>query len=94
METDMPPANRARERLVAAIRELDVVKRRKVKNSSTYLLYYAYSLSIKDLIDQLDRIGLLLRQLFGVLGGSPDEFEGRLSSCLTSLSVYISLSDA
>lgn len=43
----LPPARLARNRLVAAIRELEVVKRRQVKHSSTYLLYFAYALAMR-----------------------------------------------
>lgn len=43
----LPPLQQARERLVEAVRQLDVVKKRQVKYSSSYLLYFAYVLAIK-----------------------------------------------
>jgi hypothetical protein len=44
----LPPAAAARQRLVDAIRSLEVVQRRAVKNSSTYLLYYSYVRSLRS----------------------------------------------
>jgi hypothetical protein len=69
----LPPASQARRRLVEAIRELDVVKRKTVKNSSTYLLYYSYCLAMEDLIDHLEECGTLMQGLFGVLGQDFEE---------------------
>lgn len=43
----LPPVRQARERLVEAVRHLEVVKKRQVKYSSSYLLYFAYVLAIK-----------------------------------------------
>lgn len=65
----MPPASAARLRLVEAIRELDVVKRRAVRGSSTYLLYFAYSLAMLNIVNNLDTIGRVVQELYGVVGG-------------------------
>ena len=65
----LPPASAARLRLVEAIRELDVVKRRAVRGSSTYLLYFAYSLAMLNIVNNLDTIGSVVQELYGVVGG-------------------------
>lgn len=70
-----PPAGQCRARLLDRIRELPVVKRRAVRGSSAYLLFYSYALAMKDVIDQLDSLGRLTQQNFGVWGGSVDDFE-------------------
>ncbi len=36
--------------------DLPVVKRRAVRGSSAYLLFYSYALAMKDVIDQLDAL--------------------------------------
>lgn len=46
----LPPAGRARERLIEKIRQLPVVKRRLVKGRSDYLLYFAYSIAMKTVV--------------------------------------------
>lgn len=70
-----PPAGQCRARLLERIRELPVVKRRAVRGSSAYLLFYSYALAMKDVIDQLDALGRLTQQNFGVWGGSVEDFE-------------------
>lgn len=70
-----PPAGQCRSRLLERIRELPVVKRRAVRGSSAYLLFYSYALAMKDVIDQLDALGRLTQQNFGVWGGSVEDFE-------------------
>ncbi|SPO23047.1 related to BRE4 - protein involved in endocytosis [Ustilago trichophora] len=70
-----PPAGQCRTRLLQRIRELPVVKRRAVRGSSAYLLFYSYALAMKDVIDQLEMLGRLTQQNFGVLGGSVEDFE-------------------
>lgn len=42
-----PPASQCRQRLLEKIRELPVVKRRAVRGSSAYLLFYSYALAMK-----------------------------------------------
>lgn len=66
----LPPAEEARKAVLEKIRQLPAVKRRAIRGSSEYLLYFAYALSMKDLIHKLDEIGLIAQQLFGVMGGS------------------------
>jgi len=47
MPAYLPPAAEARERLVARLRDLDIVRRRLVRGGSESLLYYAYTTSMK-----------------------------------------------
>ncbi|SNX83328.1 related to BRE4 - protein involved in endocytosis [Melanopsichium pennsylvanicum] len=70
-----PAAGQCRARLLDRIRELPVVKRRAVRGSSAYLLFYSYALAMKDVIDQLEGLGRLTQQNFGVWGGSAQDFE-------------------
>uniref|UniRef100_V5ER14 Uncharacterized protein n=2 Tax=Kalmanozyma brasiliensis (strain GHG001) TaxID=1365824 RepID=V5ER14_KALBG len=80
-----PPAGQCRLRLLDRIRELPVVKRRAVRGSSAYLLFYSYALAMKDVIDQLDALGRLTQQNFGVWGGSVDDFERHFVSSAESV---------
>ncbi|GAA5929392.1 hypothetical protein JCM3775_002329 [Rhodotorula graminis] len=66
----LPPAAEARQRLVARLRDLDIVRRRLVRGGSESLLYYAYTTSMKDVISQLNDIGASFQRLFGIIGGS------------------------
>lgn len=43
----LPPAEHARQRLVEAIRGLDVVKRRSVRGGGRHLLFFAYALAMQ-----------------------------------------------
>ena len=43
----LPPAEDSRDRLVAAIRQLDVVKRRSVRGGGRHLLFFAYALAMQ-----------------------------------------------
>lgn len=52
-----------------------MVKRRAVRGSSAYLLFYSYALAMKDVIDQLDGLARLTQENFGVWGGSVQDFE-------------------
>ncbi|KAK9704585.1 hypothetical protein K7432_010102 [Basidiobolus ranarum] len=71
----LPPANEARQRLVARIRELPVVKMRHVYgNDAHYIFYYAYVLVLEDVIREIDKIGTYMKLLFGCVGGA--QFEG------------------
>ncbi|KAF9237441.1 Fusaric acid resistance protein-like-domain-containing protein [Melanogaster broomeanus] len=63
----LPPAEKARERLVDAIRKLDVVKHRDVK-LSRQLLFFAYALTMKGVTGELDYLGHTLQDAFGVIG--------------------------
>ncbi|GJJ06194.1 hypothetical protein Clacol_000383 [Clathrus columnatus] len=70
----LPPAEKSRQELVSAIRNLEVVKTRDVKGSR-HLLYFAYALMMKGVIKELDFLGKTLQEAFGVLGGSTQAFE-------------------
>jgi len=70
----LPPAEKSRQRLVDAIRRLDVVKNRDVKGSRQ-LLYFAYALMMQGVIRELDYLGHTLQTAFGVIGDSPEEFD-------------------
>ncbi|KAJ8295574.1 putative membrane protein [Rhodotorula toruloides] len=66
----LPPAEQARERLVAKLRDLEVVKRRLVRGGSESLLYYAYTTSMQDVIAPLDLLGAIFQRLFGIIASS------------------------
>lgn len=59
---------------VDAIRRLDIVKNREVKGSRQ-LLYFAYTLMMQGVIQELDFLGRTLQNAFGVIGESPGEFD-------------------
>ena len=61
-------------RQVDAIRKLDVVRNRDVKGSR-HLLFFAYALTMKAVIQELDYLGRTLQDAFGVIGQSRDAFE-------------------
>ncbi|GMK57518.1 hypothetical protein CspeluHIS016_0403520 [Cutaneotrichosporon spelunceum] len=63
----LPPAEAARERLVDAIRELDVVKQRRVSRGGRHLLFFAYALAMQEVINELDYLGGLLQDAYGVI---------------------------
>ncbi|KAG8214183.1 hypothetical protein J3R82DRAFT_10972 [Butyriboletus roseoflavus] len=65
----LPPAEKARERLVDAIRKLDVVKNREV-HASRQLLFFAYALTMKGVTQELDYLGHILQDAFGAIGQS------------------------
>jgi hypothetical protein len=66
----LPPAEAARERLVDAIRDLDVVRRRSVRAGGRHLLFFAYALAMQEVIAELDFLGRLLQDAFGVISQS------------------------
>ncbi|KAJ6538778.1 Fusaric acid resistance protein-like-domain-containing protein [Mycena vulgaris] len=70
----LPPAEASRQRLVAAIRKLDVVRNRDVKGSRQ-LLFFAYALTMKGVTMELEALGHTLQNAFGVIGQTPEEFE-------------------
>ncbi|KAG6336645.1 hypothetical protein ID866_2452 [Astraeus odoratus] len=70
----LPPAEEARESLVDAIRQLDVVKNREA-NASRQLLFFAYALTMKGVTQELDSLGRTLQDAFGVIGQSAEEFD-------------------
>jgi len=70
----LPPAAKSQQRLVDAIRNLDVVKSRDVKGSRQ-LLFFAYALTMKGVIQELDFLGKTVQEAFGVIGEGLEEFE-------------------
>ncbi|KAH9893586.1 Fusaric acid resistance protein-like-domain-containing protein [Cubamyces lactineus] len=70
----LPPAENSRQRLVDAIRKLEVVRSREVKGSR-HLLFFAYALTMKAVIQELDYLGRTLQDAFGVIGQSREAFE-------------------
>lgn len=70
----LPPAAKSQQRLVDAIRNLDVVKNRDVKGSRQ-LLFFAYALTMKGVIQELDFLGRTVQEAFGVIGEGLEEFE-------------------
>ncbi|KAF9792510.1 Fusaric acid resistance protein-like-domain-containing protein, partial [Thelephora terrestris] len=70
----LPPAAESQQRLVDAIRNLDVVKNRDVK-ASRQLLFFAYALTMKGVIQDLDFLGRTVQEAFGVIGEGLEEFE-------------------
>ncbi|EIW83515.1 hypothetical protein CONPUDRAFT_81418 [Coniophora puteana RWD-64-598 SS2] len=69
----LPPAEQARQRLVEAIRQLDVVKNRDAK-ASRQLLFFAYALTMKGVTQELEFLGRTLQEAFGVIGQTSEEF--------------------
>ncbi|KAG7098252.1 hypothetical protein E1B28_000214 [Marasmius oreades] len=70
----LPPAEESRQRLVDAIRRLEIVRNRDVKGSRQ-LLFFAYALTMKGVTQELKNLGRTLQEAFGVIGQSPEEFE-------------------
>ncbi|KAF8798745.1 hypothetical protein BYT27DRAFT_7122602 [Phlegmacium glaucopus] len=70
----LPPAEKARVRLVDAIRKLDIVKNRDVK-VSRQLLFFAYALTMKGVTMELEFLGRTLQDAFGVIGQTAQEFD-------------------
>ncbi|KAI0076130.1 hypothetical protein K474DRAFT_1663382 [Panus rudis PR-1116 ss-1] len=70
----LPPAEPSRQRLVDAIRKLDVIKNRNVRGSR-HLLFFAYAITMRGVIHELDYLGKTLQEAFGVIGGSTEAFE-------------------
>ncbi|KAJ6488997.1 Fusaric acid resistance protein-like-domain-containing protein [Mycena sanguinolenta] len=70
----LPSPEASRQRLVAAIRTLDVVRNRDVKRSRQ-LLFFAYALAMKGVTVELETLGRTLQNAFGVIGQTPEEFD-------------------
>ncbi|KAK8854671.1 hypothetical protein IAR55_003410 [Kwoniella newhampshirensis] len=66
----LPPAEKARQRLVVAIRSLDVVKRKSVRGGGRHLLFFAYALAMQEVIVELEYLGTMLQDAFGVISQS------------------------
>ncbi|TYJ52312.1 hypothetical protein B9479_007098 [Cryptococcus floricola] len=73
----LPPAESGRQKLVHAIRSLDVVRKRSVEGGGRHLLFFAYSLAMQEVIAELEHLGTMMQDAFGVIPhGSAEEFEG------------------
>lgn len=70
----LPPAEKARQQLVTAIRNLDVVKNREI-TGSRQLLYFAYALTMQGITKELDFLGRTSQDAFGVIGQGTEVFE-------------------
>ncbi|KAI0250127.1 Fusaric acid resistance protein-like-domain-containing protein [Lactifluus subvellereus] len=70
----LPPAEKARQQLVEAIRSLNVVRNRDIKGSRQ-LLFFAYALTMKGITQELDFLGRTSQDAFGVIGQSTEVFE-------------------
>ncbi|KAF8269290.1 Fusaric acid resistance protein-like-domain-containing protein [Lactarius quietus] len=70
----LPPAEKARQQLVTAIRNLDVVKNREIRGSRQ-LLYFAYALTMQGITQELDFLGRTSQDAFGVIGQGTEVFE-------------------
>ena len=70
----LPPAEKSRQKLVAAIRQLEVVKNRQVKGSRQ-LLFFAYAITMKGVTEEVEKLGKMLQDAFGVIGESAEAFD-------------------
>ncbi|KAH8993429.1 Fusaric acid resistance protein-like-domain-containing protein [Lactarius akahatsu] len=82
----LPPAEQARQQLVTAIRNLEVVKNREIKGSRQ-LLYFAYALTMQGITQELDFLGRTSQDAFGVIGQSTEVFENMFRDDTTSSSL-------
>ncbi|WVR09502.1 hypothetical protein IAU60_006570 [Kwoniella sp. DSM 27419] len=72
----LPQAERARQTLVDAIRGLEVVRRRSVRGGGRHLLFFAYATAMQEVIAELDYLGALMQEAYGVISQStPEGFE-------------------
>ncbi|KAF5374581.1 hypothetical protein D9757_010158 [Collybiopsis confluens] len=70
----LPPAEESRVELVNAIRNLNIVRKRDVKVSKQ-LLFFAYAMAMRGVTNELEVLGGILQDAFGVIGKSREEFE-------------------
>ncbi|KAH9017314.1 Fusaric acid resistance protein-like-domain-containing protein [Lactarius pseudohatsudake] len=82
----LPPAEQARQQLVTAIRNLEVVKNREIRGSRQ-LLYFAYALTMQGITQELDFLGRTSQDAFGVIGQSTEVFENMFRDDTTSSSL-------
>ncbi|WVF67567.1 hypothetical protein IAT40_002325 [Kwoniella sp. CBS 6097] len=69
----LPPAEQARQTLVQAIRNLDVVRRRSVRGGGRHLLYFAYATAMQEVIAELNYLGMMMQEAYGVISQSTTE---------------------
>lgn len=72
---------------VNAIRKLDVVRSREVRGSRQ-LLFFAYALTMKGVTVELENLGRILQDAFGVIGQTPQEFDSLFVSSEESSNPY------
>ncbi|KAJ2931494.1 hypothetical protein H1R20_g5603, partial [Candolleomyces eurysporus] len=70
----LPPAEKSRQKLITAIRQLEVVKNRDVKGSRQ-LLFFAYAIAMKGVTEGVEKLGRMLQSAFGVIGDSSESFD-------------------
>lgn len=64
----LPPARKAWESLITRLRQLPVVKSKKIlEKDHVYLFYYAYVTVLEDIIRELDKLGANMTLLFGAI---------------------------
>ncbi|KAL1921246.1 uncharacterized protein VTP21DRAFT_10962 [Calcarisporiella thermophila] len=69
----LPPARQSWRKLIHRIRSLPVVKKRVLLHDDQhYIFYYAYAVAMRDVIRELDNLGVKMGELFGV---SPVKFD-------------------
>lgn len=62
----LPNAAKAREKFITSLRKLPVVQQGLFHNMKLdFIYYYAYTLAMKDLIHELEKMGVTLKELFG-----------------------------
>ncbi|WRT68516.1 uncharacterized protein IL334_005492 [Kwoniella shivajii] len=72
----LPPAEEARQKLIDAIRSLDVVKKRSVRGGGRHLLFFAYATSMQEVIAELGYLGEMMQEAYGVISQSTsNDFE-------------------
>ncbi|RXW25613.1 hypothetical protein EST38_g244 [Candolleomyces aberdarensis] len=70
----LPPAEKSRQKLITAIRQLEVVKNRDVRGSRQ-LLFFAYAIAMKGVTEGVEKLGRMLQSAFGVIGDSSESFD-------------------
>nr|XP_018261601.1 uncharacterized protein I303_06041 [Kwoniella dejecticola CBS 10117]OBR83759.1 hypothetical protein I303_06041 [Kwoniella dejecticola CBS 10117] len=63
----LPPAEESRQKLISAIRGLNVVKRRSVRGGGRHLLFFAYATAMQEVIAELEYLGEMMQDAYGVI---------------------------
>ncbi|WWC71453.1 uncharacterized protein I206_105409 [Kwoniella pini CBS 10737] len=66
----LPPAEESRQKLIKAIRNLNVVKRRSVRGGGRHLLFFAYATSMQEVIAELEYLGEIMQDAYGIISHS------------------------
>lgn len=69
----LPPAERARQRLLRKAEALSLVH--VPGKGPKHLLFFSYVLAMAGIIHELEYVGAILQSAYGVIGGGVDEFE-------------------